>query len=58
MTLWLASEVGDNQMAKREILSLFSGDDPFGTPKPEKLLERIVQIATQPGAASLSPGAR
>jgi adenine-specific DNA-methyltransferase len=49
MTLWLASEVGDNQMAKREILSLFSGDDPFGTPKPEKLLERIIQIATKPG---------
>jgi adenine-specific DNA-methyltransferase len=49
MTLWLASEVGDNQMAKREILSLFSDNDPFGTPKPEKLLQTIIQIATNPG---------
>jgi adenine-specific DNA-methyltransferase len=45
----LAFEVGDNQMAKREILSLFSGDDPFASPKPERLLERIIQIATKPG---------
>lgn len=49
MTMWPASEVGDNQMAKREILALFADNDPFGTPKPEKLLEKIIHIATNPG---------
>ncbi len=49
MTLWLASNVGDNQIAKREILNLFSDNDPFGTPKPEKLIQTIIEIATNPG---------
>ncbi len=49
MTLWLASEVEDNQTAKREILALFSDNDPFGTPKPEKLVETIIHVATKPG---------
>lgn len=50
MTLWLASDVGDNQTAKREILALFPDDnDPFGTPKPERLIETIIHIATKPG---------
>jgi adenine-specific DNA-methyltransferase len=49
MTLWFASGVGDNQMAKREVMALFADGDPFGTPKPEKLLENIIHVATDPG---------
>jgi adenine-specific DNA-methyltransferase len=49
MTIWYASEVGDNQMAKREVMALFSDDDPFGTPKPERLIENIIHIATDHG---------
>lgn len=49
MTIWPASEVGDNQDSKREILTLFDDEDPFTTPKPEALLRRVVQIATNPG---------
>jgi len=49
MTFWEAAEVGDTEESKKEILVLFNEDDPFGTPKPERLLERIIHIATKPG---------
>ena len=48
MTWWDASFAGDNQAAKKEIIGLF-GDDIFDTPKPEKLLRNIIEIATKPG---------
>lgn len=48
MTWWDAAFAGDNQAAKKEILVLFS-DDIFSTPKPERLLQRICHIATNPG---------
>jgi adenine-specific DNA-methyltransferase len=47
-TYWDYEEVGHTQDAKREIVSLF-GEDVFGTPKPERLIRRIVEIATNPG---------
>jgi len=47
-TWWPYKEVGGNQDAKREILALF-GDSDFITPKPERLLERALTIATNPG---------
>lgn len=49
MSLWLADEVGTNEESKKEILALFDHDTPFGTPKPERLVERILHIATNPG---------
>ncbi len=48
LTLWFREEVGDNQEAKSEIKKLFS-QDPFGTPKPERLLKRIFDIGSKPG---------
>lgn len=47
-TIWYRNEVGDNQEAKREINVLFPGDQ-FGTPKPERLLKRILDLGTKPG---------
>ena len=47
-TLWHRDEVGDNQEAKREV-TLLTPDDVFATPKPERLLERIICIATEEG---------
>jgi len=47
-TLWLRSDVGDNQDAKREARA-FNPSDAFATPKPEKLLERILHISTNEG---------
>lgn len=48
VTLWLRDEVGDNQEAKKEVKQ-FNSEDVFDTPKPEKLLQRIIHIATNPG---------
>lgn len=47
-TLWLRDDSGDNQDAKREMLAL-NEKDVFPTPKPEKLLSKVLQIATNPG---------
>lgn len=47
-TFWNYDEVGHTQEAKKEIVTLF-GEDVFGTPKPERLLKRIIEIATNPG---------
>ena len=48
-TWWPHEEAGHTDEAKREIHSLFGADNAFGTPKPERLLERILHIATNPG---------
>jgi len=46
---WSHQACGTNQEAKREMLRLFPGVEPFTTPKPERLLDRIVRIASDPG---------
>ena len=48
-TWWDNEAVGHNRAAKSEIKALFPGQNPFSTPKPERLLERIIHIATNPG---------
>lgn len=48
-TWWPHGEVGHTQEAKREIQALFSGIQPFDTPKPERLVERCIKISTNPG---------
>lgn len=47
-TWWTNKEVGHNQEAKKEINVLFGGDNAFDTPKPERLVQRILQIASNP----------
>lgn len=44
-TIWFKDEVGDNQEAKKEVKA-FNASDVFSTPKPERLLERILHIST------------
>ncbi|HEC1582374.1 TPA: site-specific DNA-methyltransferase [Campylobacter upsaliensis] len=46
LTIWKHKEVGHNQDAAKEILALFN-DKLFDTPKPEKLLKRICEIASK-----------
>lgn len=53
MSWWSADEVGDNEEAKKEILSLFPDATPFDHPKPERLMQRIIDIATNPGETVL-----
>lgn len=47
-TLWMRDEVGDNQDAKTEVKN-FNQADVFSTPKPERLIQRILHIATNEG---------
>jgi DNA modification methylase len=49
MTLWMAKEVGDNDKAKKHVIDLHSSGDIFDTPKPEQLISRIIEIATNEG---------
>lgn len=48
-TWWPSDEVGHTDESKKEANLLFGGDFSFGTPKPERLLQRILHIATNPG---------
>jgi adenine-specific DNA-methyltransferase len=48
ITIWPHEEVGTNGQAKLEITGLFPGEVPFSTPKPERLLQRILHIASNP----------
>ena len=48
-TIWNFKDVGSNRNSKAEIKALFPGETPFSTPKPERLLQRIIHIATDPG---------
>ncbi len=48
-TIWSVKDVGGNRQSKAEIKRLFSGIEPFATPKPERLLHRIIHVATAPG---------
>ena len=43
-TLWFYKDVGHNQDAIRELKAFFE-KPPFSTPKPTKLIERILQIS-------------
>jgi adenine-specific DNA-methyltransferase len=48
-TWWSHDEVGHTQEAKKSIKALFPGVEPFATPKPERLMERIIRIGSEPG---------
>jgi adenine-specific DNA-methyltransferase len=47
-TIWYRTEVGDNQEAKREVKAV-NDDDVFATPKPERLIQRILTLASNSG---------
>jgi adenine-specific DNA-methyltransferase len=47
-SIWSHEDVGNTQEAKKETIALNKGDI-FGTPKPERLIQRVLQIATNPG---------
>ena len=46
---WPHSEAGHTDEAKKESISLFGADMVFSTPKPERLLQRVITLATDPG---------
>lgn len=48
-TLWLNEDVSHSRGAKKELGALFPHIATFSTPKPERLLERIIHIGSNPG---------
>ena len=48
-TVWAHADVGSNRTSKAEIKAIFSGIEAFDTPKPERLLQRVIHLATNPG---------
>ncbi len=48
-TIWYAADVGTNDGAKKHVNEIFNGAANFDTPKPEGLIQRILQLATNPG---------
>ena len=55
-TLWTYDEVGHTQVAKKELIATVdfpNSDVVFDTPKPTRLLRRILQIATAPDSQDL-----
>lgn len=47
-TLWKQEEVGHNHEAKEEVKA-FNKDEVFGTPKPERLIQKILKVASNKG---------
>ncbi|TYC55124.1 site-specific DNA-methyltransferase [Zoogloea oleivorans] len=47
-TIWLHTDVGQNHEAREEVKAI-NPDDAFATPKPERLLQRVLELATNPG---------
>jgi adenine-specific DNA-methyltransferase len=49
-TWWNHEQFGSNKEASLDLKALFvDADEVFQTPKPEKLLQRVLQLATNPG---------
>ena len=48
-TWWPHSDAGHTDESKKEANGLFGSAVSFGTPKPERLIQRVLQIATNPG---------
>jgi len=49
-TIWQHEDVGNTQEAKKEVMAVVPSDaDVFQTPKPERLLRRVLEIASNPG---------
>ncbi len=45
-TIWKYDEVGHNHEAREELKNLFNGDVYFDTPKPTKLLKRMLHLGS------------
>ncbi|WP_318714143.1 site-specific DNA-methyltransferase [Treponema sp.] len=46
-SIWFGEDVGTTREATTEMKDIFGGKTPFDTPKPTRLIERILQIASE-----------
>jgi adenine-specific DNA-methyltransferase len=47
-TIWFSKDVGTTREANNEVRAFVDGDN-FDTPKPERLIKRVLELATNPG---------
>jgi adenine-specific DNA-methyltransferase len=52
-TIWYRTEVGDTQEGTRDLKTVFKGQLPFTNPKPIRLIERIIQLASNSNSTIL-----
>jgi len=52
-TLWRKEDVGSNRTSKNELRALFPDSESFDTPKPTKLIDRMLRLATTSDEADL-----
>ena len=48
-TIWFAKEVGTTREASAELRDFLLEEDAFATPKPERIIQRVLTLATNPG---------
>jgi site-specific DNA-methyltransferase (adenine-specific)/adenine-specific DNA-methyltransferase len=48
-SIWFGEDVGTTREANQELKDIFGGASPFDTPKPVRLIERVLQISVSPG---------
>lgn len=48
-TWWPHDEVGHTDESRKEVQAIFGTQTAFDTPKPTRLIQRVIQIATNPG---------
>jgi len=46
-SIWFGEDVGTTREANQELKALFDGQVPFETPKPVKLIRRILEVAAE-----------
>ena len=51
--LWMYSETGHTDEAKKELIAIFNGRAPFDTPKPTRLIEFVLKVASDKDAVVL-----
>ena len=53
LTIWYHKDVGHNQEAAQELRKLFNGKQYFDTPKPIRLLKRIIHLSSSPMSSDI-----
>jgi site-specific DNA-methyltransferase (adenine-specific)/adenine-specific DNA-methyltransferase len=49
-SIWFFTEIGHSQEGKKEIIRLLpDAENVFSTPKPTRLIERVIEISSNPG---------
>jgi len=47
-SIWFGEDVGTTREANQELKAIFDGEPPFSTPKPTRLVERMLGVTTGP----------